>query len=126
MSQIEVHKEKFMSYLEQFKDDVPYEIQLVKKLFDQLPTSAIEGFVTEYFYSHGFYKGDLYKVQHVIFKDDIKYFPTMKELLEFLKSYSLDQKVRDALTDRRVMFFIKEQQPLCGFMITKVNGDNNE
>lgn len=124
MSQIQVQKEKFMSYLEQFIDDVPYEIQLVKKLFDQLPSAAIEGFVTEYFYSHGFYKGTLYKIQHVIFKDDIKYFPTMKELLEFLKSYSLDSKISDALTERRVDFFIKNNQPICGYLIEKISNNN--
>lgn len=121
MAYIEVHKEKFKEYLKQFKDDIPYELELLQILLDQLPSNAIEGFITEYFYSHGFFKGKFYKIQHLIYKDDIKYFTDKTQLLEFLQSYSLDKKVADALTERSLNYFIRVGQPIAGYMITEVS-----
>ena len=121
MAYISLHRDKFREYLKQFSDDVPFQIELVKQLLDQIPPNAVEGFITEYFYEHGYFKGKLYKIQHLIYKDDIHYFTDKAQLLEFLQEYYLDRKLSDALTESRLNYFIRVGQPVAGYLITEVS-----
>ena len=119
MAQIEINKQRFKELLPQFTGDVPYEIELINLLLEQLPAPAREGFMTEYFYSN-YYKGELFVIQHVVFTDDIRYFLSIDEVIEYLKNYCLDKDHYLREVNKLYVYnCIKTKQPIFGYLITR-------
>ena len=121
MPRLEIDKERFKSFLDQFVGDTPYQIDLVRTLIDQLPAQVANGLIEELYYSR-VYSGNLYKAQHVVFKDDIHYLPSYESLLKFLNSVNnnLGEYNTDALLtlDRKTIEKRMHQRlPICGYMI---------
>ena len=122
MSRLEVDKERFKSFLEQFIGDAPYQIDLVKTILDQMPEQVTRQFIEELYFEN-VYDGPLYIAQHAVFKDDIHYFPNLESLVKFLNEVNKFSKEYnpDSLLTIDIKFIKKRMQenlPLCGYLIT--------
>jgi hypothetical protein len=120
MPNISIDREKFLEILNQFKWDIPYEVEIVKHIIDNLPDQAAHGLIRDLYFTH-IYKGQVYKAVHWAFKEDINMFTTWQELVAFLKYKSLDiaKDYFSTVTGRTIEGYIKSGQPLCGYIITK-------
>jgi superfamily I DNA and RNA helicase len=120
MPNLSIDREKFISILDQFKWDIPYEVEIIKHILDNLPQQASEGLIRELYFTH-LHKGVVYKAVHWAFKEDINMFTSWQELIEFLKTKSLDisKDYWATATGRTIEGYIKSGQPLAGYIITK-------
>ena len=130
MSRLEVDKERFKEFLSQFIGDAPYQIELINTILDQMPRQVVEQFIEELYYDQ-VYKGPVYIAQHVVFKDEIHYFPNHQSLLQFLNEankFSNEYNPDSLLTldKKTVAKRIKEKIPLCGYMISMRGVDTDE
>lgn len=122
MARLEVDKERFKSFLDQFVGDAPYQIELVKALISQMPEQVAEGLIEELYYQK-VYDGNLYIAQHAVYKDDIHRFPNFESLLRFLNGvnknigeYNPDSLLN--LDKKTIMRRMQQNLPLCGYIIT--------
>lgn len=120
MANLTIDKEKFLELLDQFKNDIPYETRLIKRLFDNMPQQAVECIVEELYFEY-LYKGPVYKAVHYVYKDDIHLFANQESLIEFLKSRDLEKPDTFwATVDGRLLrTFIDRGNPICGYILTK-------
>lgn len=130
MSRLEVDKQRFKEFLPQFIGDAPYQIELVKTILDQMPVQVTKQFIEELYYDQ-VYTGPVYIAQHAVFKDEIHYFPNYQTLLKFLNEankfaneYNPDSLL--TLDKKTIAKRIKEQLPLCGYMITMKGVDTDD
>jgi len=121
MPRLEIDKERFKQFLYEFSGDTPYQLELINVLIDDLPIQMAEGLIEELYYSK-VYKGNVYKVQHCVFKDDIHYFQTYDKLLEFLTS--VNKTVCEFNTDslltldrKTIEKRMQQNLPICGYLI---------
>lgn len=129
MSRLEVDKERFKGFLDQFIGDAPYQIELIRKIMSQMPAQVVNQFIEELYYEH-VYNGPLYKVQHAVFKDEVHYFPNYQSLLRFLNDVNKFSKEfnTDALLtiDKKTLAKrVKDNLPLCGYIITMQNDEED-
>lgn len=122
MSRLEVDKERFKEFLTQFIGDAPYQIELVNTILNQMPEKVAKQLIEELYYDH-VYQGPLYKVQHAVFKEDVRFFPNFESLTKFLNEinkFSREFNTDSLLTiDKKfIQKRMKENLPLCGYIIT--------
>ena len=117
---LEVDKQKFKQYLDQFIDDVPYEIELIETLLANIRPGARK-ILLEDLYFREVYRGKVYKLQHVTFKDDIHYFLNYDSLRSFLmeRSYIEDDTYYSQLTESYIDRKIQNKEPVLGYTIEK-------
>lgn len=121
MSRLEIDKERFKQFLDQFVGDAPFQIELIKKILSQMPEQVVEQFITELYYDH-VYEGPLYIATHAVFKHDVHYFPNYQSLLKFLNeinSFTNEFNTDALLTiDKKTLAKrVKDKLPLCGYII---------
>ena len=129
MSRLEIDKERFKEFLDQFIGDAPYQIELVKTILDQMPMQVTKQFIEELYYEQ-VYDGPLYVAQHAVFKDEIHYFPNFTSLTKFLNEVNKFSREynTDSLLDIDAKFIqkrMKEGLPLCGYIITMRGEDKD-
>jgi hypothetical protein len=122
MPRTEVDRKRFKEFLDQFIGDVPYQIELAKKLLSQMPDEVAKQFIEELYYNY-VYTGPLYKAQHAVFKEDVHYFPNYQSLCKFLNDINkfTNEFNTDALLTidkKSIAKRMKENLPLCGYLIT--------
>ena len=130
MSRLEVDKQRFKEFLEQFIGDAPYQIELINTILSQMPVQVTAQFIEELYYTH-VYNGPVYIAQHAVFKDEIHYFPNYQTLLSFLNDvnkFANEFNPDSLLTiDKKTLAKrIKEGLPLCGYIITMKGIDNDD
>lgn len=121
MPRLEIDKERFKSFLEQFIGDAPYQVELVNTIFEQMPHQVRDGLIEEYYYRY-VYKGTVYVAQHMVFTSDIHRFPNLESLKQFLIERSMGTITHEFFDSCKPAFFdkkIAEHEPLAGFYITK-------
>jgi hypothetical protein len=120
MPNVSIDREKFLEILDQFRWDIPYEVEVIKHILDNLPTQAAEGLIRELYFTR-LHKGVVYKAVHCVFKDDINMFITFQDLVTFLKtkSFEIPKEYWDTVTGRTIAGYVSSGQPLCGYIITK-------
>lgn len=130
MSRLEVDKKRFKEFLTQFIGDAPYQIELINTILDQMPVHVTKQFIEELYYEQ-VYDGPVYIAQHAVFKDEIHYFPNYESLMKFLNEinkfsceYNTDSLL--VLDKKIVLKRIKEQLPICGYIITLKGVDEDE
>lgn len=122
MSRLEVDKERFKEFLDQFIGDAPYQIELVKKLLSQMPVQITKQLIEELYYNN-VYDGPLYIAQHAVFKSEIHYFPNYQTLLNFLNEVNkfTNEFNTDSLLNidkKTIAKRMHDNLPLCGYIIT--------
>ena len=117
---LEIDKERFKQYLEQFIGDAPYQIELVKTLLAQMPPKASTALIEELYFEN-VYVGAVYKIQHVTFKDDIHYFPNIELLEKYFKEncFYEDKHVFDNFDKMFVDRYCLNGKPFLGYKISK-------
>ena len=122
MSRLEVDKERFKEFLDQFIGDAPYQIELIYKILDQMPTQVTKQLIEELYYNQ-VYTGPLYIAQHAVFKEEIHYFPNYQSLLAFLNE--VNKFSREFNTDsllsidkKTIAKRMNDNLQLCGYIIT--------
>lgn len=130
MPRLEIDKERFAEFLDQFIGDTPYQLSLINKLINQLPSQVAEGLIEDLFYSR-VYKGNIYKLQHVVFKDDIHFFPSYENMMMFLEDINktLCEYNTDSLKNldkKTVLKRMNDKLPLCGYLITMEEIEHEE
>ena len=132
MSRLEIDKQRFKSFLDQFIGDAPYQVELVKKILNDMPEQVAKQLIEELYYQN-VYDGPLFVAQHAVFKDDIHFFPNFESLTIFLndinkfsREFNTDSLL--AIDKKFIQKRMKEQLPLCGYLITmeRVKDDDNE
>ena len=120
MAQLQVNKEAFEGYLDQFEGDAQYQAILIKRILTRMPQHVKETLLEELYFANVF-KGDYYVAVHCVFKDDVHYFPNLDTLKEFLKgrSRTTDPEAIDRLSDRIVVDHLKRDRPLFGYFVSK-------
>lgn len=123
MPRLEIDKERFKGFLNQFVGDAPYQVELVETLFEQMPIQVRNNLIEEYYYKY-IYKGSVYVAQHIVYKADIHRFATLDSLKAFLIERSLGTIAPEFFDSCKQSFFdkkIAEHEPLAGYYITKEN-----
>lgn len=121
MPRLEVDKERFKGFLNQFIGDAPYQVELVDTLFSQMPHQVRNNLIEEYYYKY-IYKGPVYIAQHMTFKADIHRFPTLESLKEFLIDRSMGTITHEFFDSCKPAFFdkkIAEHEPIAGYYLEK-------
>jgi hypothetical protein len=120
MPNVSINKERFIEILDQFIYDIPYEVQLVKHILNNIPEQAAHCVIEELFFTH-VYKGLVFKAVHYIYQDDIHWFTNQKALLDFLKERNMEfsDEFWNTIDGRTLDSFIKKRNPLCGYIISK-------
>jgi hypothetical protein len=120
MPNISINKERFVEILDQFKYDIPYEVELVKRLFNNMPEQAAKCVIEELYFKT-VYKGPVFKAVHYIYQEDIHWFAHQKALLEFLKERNMEfsDEFWSTIDGRTLDSFIRKRNPLCGYIISK-------
>ena len=120
MPNVTINKEKFIEILDQFKYDIPYEVQLIKRLIANMPEQAAKCVIEELFFEF-VYKGPVFKAVHYLYKGDIHMFTNQKALLEFLgeRNMEFSPEFWATIDGRTLEGYIRKSCPLCGYIITK-------
>ena len=120
MPNISIDRNRFLEILDQFKYDIPYEVELVKRLLNNMPEQAAKSVVEELFFTH-VYKGPVFKAVHFVYHEDIHWFTNQKALLEFLKECNMEftEEFWNTIDGRTLESFIKKRNPICGYIISK-------
>ena len=120
MPNVSIDRDRFLEILDQFKYDIPYEAQLVKRLLSNMPEQAARCLVEELFFKH-VYKGPVFKVVHYLYQDDIHWFTNQKAMLDFLKEYNMEfsDEFWATIDGRTLHSLIERRTPLCGYIISK-------
>lgn len=120
MPNVSINKDRFLEILDQFKYDIPYEVQLVKRLLDNMPEPAAHAVVEELYFKH-VYKGPVFKIVHYLYQEDIHWFTNQKAMLSFLKERNMEfsDEFWNTIDGRTLDSFIKKRNPLCGYVISK-------
>ena len=120
MPNVSINKDKFLEILDQFKYDIPYEVQLVKRLLSNMPEQASKCVIEELYFEF-IYKGPVFKAVHYLYQDDIHMFTNQKALIEFLKERNMEfsDAFWETVDGRTLDSFIKKRNPLCGYIISK-------
>ena len=120
MPNVSINKERFIEILDQFTYDIPYEVQLVKHILNNMPEQAAHCVVEELYFKH-VYKGPVFKAVHYLYQDDIHWFTHQKALLDFLKERNMEfsEELWNTIDGRTLDSFIKKRNPLCGYIISK-------
>lgn len=120
MPNITINKEKFLEILDQFKYDIPYEAQLVKKLISNMPEQAANCIIEELYFEF-VYKGPVFKAVHYLYHDDIHLFTNQKQLIEFLGERNMEftPEFFATIDGRTLEAYIRRRNPLCGYIISK-------
>lgn len=120
MPNIAINKDKFIEILDQFKYDIPYEAQLVKRILSNMPEQAANCIIEELYFQF-IYKGPVFKAVHYLYKDDIHLFTSQKNLLAFLKERNLEfsDDFWATIDGRTLDPYIKRHTPFCGYIISK-------
>lgn len=126
MSRLEVDKERFKGFLDQFIGDAPYQIELVNTILKQMPDQVSKQLIEELYFEY-VYNGPLYIAQHAVFKDEIHYFPSFESLTRFLNEVNKFSREynTDSLLDidsKYIQKRMREGLPLCGYMI-RIEGE---
>lgn len=129
MPRLEVDKQRFKSFLSQFVGDVPFQIELIREIMSQMPKQAVDGFVSEIFYEQ-IYDGPLYIARHAVFKEDVRYFPSLDGLLIFLNGVNkfTNEFNTDALLTidkKTIQKRIADRLPLCGYLLSIREADGD-
>lgn len=120
MPNVSIDREKFLEILDQFKYDIPYELQLIKRLLANMPEQASKCIIEELYFEH-IYKGPVFKAVHYLYKDDIHLFTNQKNLLDFLRERNLEfsDDYWKNIDGRTLESYIRRHSPLCGYIISK-------
>jgi hypothetical protein len=120
MPNITINKDRFIEILDQFKYDIPYEVQLVKRILSNMPDQAAKCVIEELFFTT-IYKGPVFRVVHYLYQDDIHWFTNIKSLLDFLKERNLEfsDEYWATIDGRTLDSYIRRHNPLCGYFIYK-------
>lgn len=120
MPNVSINKEKFMEILDQFKYDIPYEVELVKRILSNMPEQAAKCVIEELFFTT-IYKGQVFKVVHYLYQDDIHWFTNIKAMLAFLKERNLEfsEEYWNIIDGRTLDSYIRKGTPFCGYIISK-------
>jgi hypothetical protein len=126
MPNVSIDKTKFLEILDQFKYDIPYEVELVKRLLANMPEQASKYIIEELYFTR-IHNGPVFKVVHYIYQDDIHWFTNQKALLEFLKERNMEftEEFWQTIDGRTLDSFIKKRNPLCGYIISKEEMKND-
>jgi hypothetical protein len=120
MPNVTIDKERFIEILDQFKYDIPYEMDLVRRLINNMPEQASECIIKELYFER-IHKGPVFRAVHYVYQDDINLFTSQKQLLEFLKERNMEftDEFWNTIDGRTLESFIKKRNPLCGYIISK-------
>ena len=121
MSRLEVDKERFKEFLDQFVGDAPYQTELIYKILNQMPTQVSQQLIEELYYKY-VYDGPLFIATHAVFKSEVHYFPNYESLTKFLNEVNkfTSEYNTDALLTidvKSIQKRMKDGIPLCGYMI---------
>ena len=120
MPNVAINKDKFLEILDQFKYDIPYEVQLIHKLLDNIPEQARKCIVEELYFKW-IYKGPVFKAVHYLYQDDIHLFTNLKNLIDFLgeRNMEFSEEFWNTIDGRTIDGYIRRHSPLCGYIISK-------
>lgn len=121
MPRLEIDKERFKDFLNQFIGDAPYQVELLETILSQMPPQVRNNFIEEQYYKYN-YKGTVYVVQHMVFTSDIHRFASLDSLKQFLIERSMGTITPDFFAFCKAGFFdkkIEEHEPLAGYYISK-------
>lgn len=111
-----IDRERFKELLFQFRGDIPYQTELVKQLFDQLPDAYVDDIVKTMYYER-IYIGTYYVVQHSIYTYDRHIFSNYTDVLDFLNSVKIEDKT---ITKFTLANAIDRGTTICGYKINKI------
>ena len=111
-----IDREKFKQLLLQFKGDIPYQTELVNTLFAQMPDNYVDDIIKTLYYER-LYVGTYYIVQHSTYTYDKHIFLNYAEVLEFLNSVRLEDRL---ITKFTLTNAIERGNSLCGYNIIKI------
>ena len=111
-----IDRERFKELLFQFRGDIPYQTELVKQLFDQLPDAYVDDIVKTMYYER-IYIGTYYVVQHSVYNYDRHIFQNYAEVLDFLNANKLEDK---AITKFTLTNAIDRHTTISGYYINKI------
>jgi len=117
---LEIDKERFKQYLEQFIGDAPYQIDLVKTLLSQMPPKVKDALIED-LYFNDIYIGVVYKIQHATFQDDIHYFPNVESMEKYFREncFYQDEHVFDKFDKILVDRHCLNGKTFLGYKISK-------
>jgi len=120
MPNVSINKDKFLEILDQFKYDIPYEAQLVKRILSNMPEQASKCVIEELYFQF-IHKGPVFKAVHYLYQDDIHMFTSQKNLLDFLRERNMEftEEFWNTIDGRTLDSFIRKRNPLCGYIISK-------
>lgn len=113
---VTIDREKFKQLLSQFRGDIPYQTELVKTLFNQMPEHYVNDIVRTMYYER-LYIGTYYVVQHSVYNYDRHIFLNYTEVLDFLNSVKLEDK---AITKFTLSNAIDRGTSISGYYINKI------
>lgn len=113
---VSIDREKFKQLLSQFKGDIPYQTELVTTLFNQMPDNYVDDIVRTMYYER-LYIGTYYVVQHSVYTYDKHIFLNYAEVLEFLNSVRIEDRL---ITKFTLANAIERKTSICGYYINKI------
>jgi hypothetical protein len=120
MPNISINRDKFLELLDQFKYDIPYEVQLIRRLISNMPEQAANCVIEELYFEK-IYKGPVWKAVHYLYKDDIHLFTNQKAMLAFLKERNMEftDEFWETIDGRTLDSYMKRRSPFCGYILSK-------
>ena len=116
---VTIDREKFKQLLLQFKGDIPYQTELINQLLSQLPDNYLQSLVRTLYYEYSFI-GTYYIVEHATYTYDKHIFLNYAEVLEFLNSVKLEDKL---ITKFTLTNAIKRGTTINGYFVKKIIKD---
>ena len=119
---LEADKKAFLSYLDQFDDDVPFQLDLAEKIIKLMPAQVMESFITDIYFSKVF-KGEYYYVRHKTYKCDEHYFTNIVAVKEFLVEHNGMKEMTDtvlrSLSATQLVAKCMEGGTICGYIVER-------
>lgn len=125
MSRLEIDKQRFKEFLDQFIGDAPYQTELIYHILNQMPEQVSKQLIEELYFKY-VHMGPLYIAQHAVFKDDIHFFSSFESLTVFLneqnkfgREFNTDALL--AIDHKTIQKRMNEKLPICGYLIKMEN-----
>lgn len=113
MPNVSLNKSAFLSVLDQFRADPPFEAQIVHHVVNNMPDNLVSAVVEELYFTR-VYADVYYKVQHATLPDTPRYFMTKREVVAYLDAWNYERK---RFTQGDVTVALRTGKWLFGFKI---------
>jgi len=115
-----IDKDRFLSLLDQFIYDVPFEMKIMDRLLANIPPTVVPTIIEEFYFKY-VHKGEYYRLQHAILKDDLHYRVGYLEVKKFLQERSLEMSPAqfNFFTPKILEAVCKEKRIIAGYLISK-------